>query len=118
QDLGDAPGLGDAAAREKGFLGVEDFADRADARLVEVRGEAIDQPASLAPLRRVELEPRLDVAADEPRPDRALVIGGIAGTQVAGVLRLVVGMVAAERAQAYGREQLFLHHPQHRLPLV
>src|SRR5262245_22473079 len=45
QDLGDAPGLGDAAARGVGGLGVEDLADRAKAGLAHVGGEAVEEPA-------------------------------------------------------------------------
>ena len=40
EHLGDAPGLGDAAAGGVGRLGVEDLADAADARLVEVTRKA------------------------------------------------------------------------------
>jgi ribosomal 50S subunit-recycling heat shock protein len=36
QHLGDAPGLGHAAAGRERFLGVEDLADRADARLAQM----------------------------------------------------------------------------------
>jgi hypothetical protein len=37
QRFRDAPGLGDAAARSERRLGVEDFADRADAGFSEMR---------------------------------------------------------------------------------
>src|ERR1043165_3945871 len=41
QNFRDAPGLRDAAARRERRDGVEDLADRADARRVEVRDEAL-----------------------------------------------------------------------------
>ena len=40
QQLGHAPRLGDAAARRVRRLGVEDLADRSDARLIEVRHDS------------------------------------------------------------------------------
>ena len=39
------------------------------------------------------------------RPDRALVVGGVARAQVAVVVRLVVGVAGRERAQADRRQQ-------------
>ena len=42
---------------------------------------------------------------DEPPPDGALMIRGIARAQVAEVARLVIGMARRQRAQADGREQ-------------
>ena len=51
QHLGDAPRLRDAAARRERRLGVEDLADRADARFVEVRARS-RRAAARAPSRR------------------------------------------------------------------
>src|SRR5438105_2449075 len=77
QDLGHAPGLGHAAARGVGRLGVEDFADGADAGLAQVGPEALQEGPRAGALTRMELEPGVDVGSDEPGPDRALVIGGV-----------------------------------------
>ena len=60
EDFGDAPRLSDATARRKGRFRIEDFADRADARFIEVRGETLggsrgrlgDRPDSLSARRR------------------------------------------------------------------
>ena len=38
----------------------------------------------------IRTQPRIDEGTDEPRPDRALVIGGITRAQVAEVLRLEI----------------------------
>ena len=45
EDFGDAPGLGDAAAFGVRGLGVENFADGADAAVVEMRFEAVEELA-------------------------------------------------------------------------
>ena len=60
QDLRDAPGLRNTGARRVRLFGVEDFADRADARVVEVLDETIektgarqrDRPDALSARRR------------------------------------------------------------------
>ena len=50
QHLGNAPGLGDAAARRIGRLGVKDLADRSQAELAKVRLEAAERPACASPV--------------------------------------------------------------------
>src|SRR3977135_1267538 len=53
QHFGDAPGLGDAAARGEGGLGIKDLADRADAGLGEMRFETDEKmPCRLALARK------------------------------------------------------------------
>src|SRR6185437_13722247 len=86
QGFGDAPGLGDAAARGVGRLGVEDFADGTDALLVQVRHQALQKPPRLRGMPGVQFQPGVDVGTDQPRPYRALMIGGVARTQVAVIL--------------------------------
>src|ERR1051325_11430171 len=107
QDLGDAPSLRDAAARRVGLDGVEDFADGADAGLVQVRREAFQELARARAVFGVGLEPSVYEGADEPSPDRALMVGGVARLEVAVVGRLEVGVVGRERAEADGRQELF-----------
>ena len=63
QDLGDAPGLRDAAAREERRLGVEDFADLPDAGFVEVLIEAREQVPQLRAIDARKLQLRVDVRA-------------------------------------------------------
>src|SRR5437870_370401 len=74
----DAPCLRDTSAREEGIVGIEDFADRSDAGLGEVRGKAIQEFASAREIIRVNAQPCIDERTDQPCPNRALVIGRIA----------------------------------------
>src|SRR5688572_5014595 len=92
QGFGDAPGLGDAAAGGVGLAGVEDFADGADARLAEVIDETLQQFASAGEIVGMQLEPGVDVRPDQPAPNRSLMIGGVAGPQIAAVDFFIVGM--------------------------
>ena len=43
EDFGDAPGLGDAAARFERRFGVKDFVDGADAAFVQVSSETLQK---------------------------------------------------------------------------
>ena len=100
QHLGDAPGLGDAAARRERRLGVEDLADRADARLA--RGACAKPSRNCrAPARSSgwTLQPGVDERADQPGPDRPLVVGGVARAQVA-VSSAACSRAARARASA------------------
>src|SRR5437868_4910061 len=76
--LGDAPRLRDAPARRVRRLGVEDLADRAEARLAEVRDEAVEAAPRAREVARVELQPCVDVRAREEGPDRPLVVRRVA----------------------------------------
>src|SRR5215204_1461568 len=116
QNLRHAPGLRDTAARVEGRDGVEDFADRADARFVQMREEAFEEAARARAVFRVDFEPRVHERADEPAPDRPLMIGRVARLQVAVVGRLKVWMVGRERAQPRRRQKLLPHHLDDRLP--
>ena len=58
------------------------------------------QLVRLLPFLRMQLQPRIDVRADQPGPHGSLVIGRVAGPQIAVVLVLVVGMPWRERPQA------------------
>ena len=60
----------------------------------------------------VDLQPGVDERADQPGPDGALVIGGVAGAQVAVVVGLVVRVARRERAQADGRQQALAARPR------
>src|SRR5262245_11046565 len=70
QDLGDAPRLSDTTALCERFVGIEDFADRSDASIIQVREEAVERAAGAIDIIRVDLQPRVDERADQPRPDR------------------------------------------------
>ena len=68
--------------------------------------------SSLAPRSiGMTLQPGLDEMSHQPGPDRALVVGGVAGAEVAEVSRLVVRMIRRKRAQADGRQRAGLRSP-------
>ena len=92
--LGDAPCLCHASARSIRLLGVEDLADRADAGLIQVRLESFEHLAGAGSIARVHFQPRVDVRADEPGPDGALMVRGITCAEVPKILGLVVGVTA------------------------
>src|SRR3984893_5001330 len=101
QDLGDAPGLGDAAQRGMRRLGAEDLGDRADAGLAEVGDEARQQLARLgAPLLAAYAHHGGEIGPEQPGPDRALVIGAVALRGGARGDGAVGGIVGRERPQA------------------
>src|SRR3712207_7178918 len=58
---------------------------------------------------RSDFEVGVDEGADEPAPDRALMVGGVARTKVAVVGRLELGVVGRERAQAEDRKSTRLN---------
>src|SRR5207237_8059048 len=97
QYLGLAPGLRYAAARRQGRFGVEDFADRTDACLCDHGCEAGEKAARLLALVGMHLEPGIDERSDQPGPDRALVISGVARAQIAKIAGLEIGLVRRER---------------------
>src|SRR6185369_13208965 len=116
QDLGHAPRLRNASTRRVRLDGVEDLTDRAEAEVVECRDTAIEKAPRARGILRMHLEPRVDPGADEPRPDRALMVRRVARAQVAEVARLEVRIVRRERAETDGREQTLLHDVEHGLP--
>src|SRR5262245_16582933 len=116
QDLRDAPRLRDASSRRVWIDGVEDLADGTDARLVEVRDEAVEESASAGAVFRVHLEPGIDEGTDEPRPDGALMVRGVPCPEIAVIGRLEIGMVQRERAKPERRHELVPRDVDHRLP--
>jgi len=82
QDFGDTPGLGDAAHRAKGLLGLEDLADRAEPGLGQVSRKGFEHTPSRRAI-AMDAEVGIEVGSEEPRPDQPLVIGGIAGALIA-----------------------------------
>src|SRR5213593_528927 len=80
--FGNAPRLRDTAARRKRPCCVEDLADRADARFVEVRYEAFEHALRAGHIGWIDFQPGVDERSHEPRPDRSLVVRGVAGAQV------------------------------------
>src|SRR5215217_6310643 len=96
QDFSHAPGLGDAAAGGEWRLGIEDIVDRADTGLGEVLLEPPQKTAGLLAAVGMNLEPGVDERADQPSPDSALVIGRVAGAQIAEIARLVFGVAGRQ----------------------
>src|ERR1700685_4841466 len=90
QDFRHAPGLRATAARREGWFRIEDFADGADASLPQMRPEPFEEAARSFEIVRVHFNPRIDERANEPSPDGALVIGGIARAQVDIIVGLVI----------------------------
>src|ERR1044071_2092404 len=82
----------DQAARREWRLGVEDLIDRADATLRKVLLEAAHKTAGFRACIGMHLEPGVDERADQPSPNGALVIGRVAGAQIAEIARLVFGV--------------------------
>src|SRR4051812_47475322 len=96
QHLGHAPRLRYASSWIERLLGVEDFADRADAGGAELGAETVEEGQRAGVIARMHFQPRIDEGADQPAPDRALVIGGVAGAKIAVVRFLVVGIAARQ----------------------
>ncbi len=116
QHFGDTPGLGDAAARGEGRLGIEDLADRADAGLGEVGFETVEKMPCRLALVGIDLEPGVDEGADQPGPYRALVVGRVARPQITEITRLVIGLPRRQRAQSHRRQQAFANRGDDGLP--
>src|SRR5947199_10391327 len=69
--------------------------------------EAFEKFACCGTIVRMHFEPRVNKWANEPGPDRALMIRAVARPQVAAVNWFVIGIVRRERAEANGRDQFF-----------
>ena len=104
------PGLEGAAAGGEGRVGVGDFGDVPQAGGVEMgfqrrqeffAGLFFGFGGSAA-----DADPGFDEGADEPGPDGALMVGGVALVQRADVVRNVAGGAGGERAQAQVGEQM------------
>src|SRR5688572_29479872 len=99
QEFRHAPRLRDAAAGRVGRLGVENLADGAEAGLAQMRDEAIEKVSRGSRVVRVQLHPSVDIGADQPSPDGALMIGSVAGAEVAEIFWLVIGVAGGKRAE-------------------
>src|ERR1051325_3109696 len=108
QDFSDAPGLGDAAAGHVRFASVEHVADRAEAVVAQMSLENFEKFSRGRFVVWMNFQPGVDEWADEPGPNRALVISAVARAQVARVNRFVVGVIGGKRTQPERREQFFL----------
>src|SRR4051794_14264571 len=116
--LGDAPCLRDAAARRERRLGVEDLADRADRGLAEMRLEPGQEAAGRFLLVGIGPHPGVDKRADQPGPHRPLVIGRVAGPQIAEIARLVVRLAWRQRTQPNRGQELLASRVDDRAPAL
>src|SRR5206468_6598016 len=85
-------------------IAVGDLREMNEARVVEVGEQRLEEaPARLGTRRRraaADAHPGLDEPAHEPRPDRPLVIRGVALARAALVAGRVAGLARRERAEA------------------
>src|SRR4051812_19878844 len=93
QHFSDAPSLGDATAGHVRFPGVEYFGDRPDAVIAEMDRERFQKFSRSLIVPRMNFQPGINERADEPGPDRALMISAVARAQVAAINRLVFRIV-------------------------
>src|SRR6266480_8145194 len=77
--------------------------------LVERRKKSCTRLLSYVSVRAVDAYPRLNKRADQPGPDRTLVIDRISRTRVALIMRRVSTFPGRERAQTHRRSQKHLH---------
>src|SRR5690242_3898391 len=81
-----------------------------------MRAEAVEEAPRAFAILRMELQPGIDERPDQPSPYRPLMVGRVAGAEIAEVSRLEVRMARRERAQAEGCQQLALHGVDDRRP--
>ena len=65
---------------------------------------------------RMHFQPGIDKRSDQPGPDGALMIGGVAGSRSPSYFGLIVWLARSQRAQSHGREQPLDHVADHRGP--
>src|SRR5262245_35870897 len=87
------------------WLGIEDLAHRADAGAREVLAEALDDGHELLGPIRIHTAPSIEEWPDQPWPDGPLVVRDVARSEIAEVLRLIIGVPRRERAHAIRRQQ-------------
>ncbi len=107
QNFSDAPSLRRAAARFVRRVGVENFGNLPDAGLREMRFEAgknfVDALFGFVPV-RMNFPISVDKRADQPSPNRALMIRRIAFGRRARIDRALARIVWTKRAQTERRE--------------
>ena len=80
--------------------------------------EAGQKLACLGQIVGMNAQPGVDEGADQPSPDSALMVSGVAGAEIAKVAGLVIGMARSQRTQADRGKQTILHHLQDGSPAV
>jgi len=95
-------------------IAIEDLADAAEASLAQVRRETRQQRLRLSGI-AVHAIVRQRERAEQPAPDRALVIGGVALAYAAGVDADIVGMPRRQAAQSNRGQQFAAAGIHHRM---
>src|SRR5207302_9092895 len=112
-----APRLCDATAGHVWFTRVKDLADRTDAVVAQMDWESLKKFARRRPIVRMNFEPSVDEWPDQPGPNRSLMIGAIARTQIARINWFVIGTVWRKCPQADRRNQFLLDNFHNRFPM-
>src|SRR5579871_4269946 len=99
KEFGDGPGLGDAAARGEGGLGVEDFGESTEAVACNGLRQRFEETERVG-LVLVDAVMREGERTERPAPNGTLVIGGVAIARAAAKVSDVAGFVSSEAAQA------------------
>src|SRR5687768_9983064 len=95
--------------RSPRLFGIKNFADRANAVLVHVRDEPLQKRVCAGAILGVNFEPSIYEGADQPGPNRALMISRVARANVAEISGFVIRMGCIKRAQAERSEQTLLY---------
>lgn len=110
--FGDGPGLGRCSVPAVGRVAIEDFGDGAEAAfIVAVAGERVEGVAGpgeafIGAAKR--FQQCFDHGSEKPGPDRALVVGGVALSDRAGVMAAVLRVIAGEGAEAIRGVEVFV----------
>jgi len=83
QDFRDAPRLRDATTGNMRLSRVENFADCADPSFAQMFRETLQEFTRGGSIMRMNLQPCIDKRSDQPCPDRTLMVGAVARTQIA-----------------------------------
>src|SRR5438128_7529477 len=109
QRLAHRPRLERAAARRVRRVAVGDLRQVAEARVVQMGEQRAEKAIARLAFRlrgaAADAEPRFDERADEPGPDRPLMVRAVALADAALVAWRVSRLVGCEGAEAEGRQQ-------------
>src|SRR5262249_10135154 len=103
EDLGHAPGLGGCTHGAKGRLGLEALRELAQTSLLEPGEQAAESGPGAGPRRRTispHGEEGIDVRAEKPGPDQALVVCGVALRRAASVHGPIPGIAGGQGPQS------------------
>ena len=81
-----------------------------------MRHKAVEAFARAFQILRMHFEPRIDVGADQPGPNRSLVIGSVAGTKIAIVCRFVIFVIFGQSAKTDRSKEFLAGYFNHPFP--